>query len=122
LLPVIGWLLVRSLGPQPAIAQRLLGFVIVQEVEHFASVLIDIAAVAALLTVLAFAAGRATAWASAAGARDRFTVGMVFVVRNVGVAPALIACGCTLFMFSGHLEERTCLLLRPTLSRPALIR
>jgi len=64
----------------------LLGFVIVQEVEQFASALTDIAAAAALLTVLAFGAGWATGWASAAGATDRFTVGMVFVVRNVGVA------------------------------------
>ena len=60
-----------------------------QEAEHFASALTDIAAVAALLTVLAFGAGWATAWASGAGVMDRFTVGMVFVVRNVGIATAI---------------------------------
>jgi BASS family bile acid:Na+ symporter len=77
------------LGSTIVALAALLGFVIVQEVEHFASVLIDIATVAALLTVLAFAAGWTTAWASAAGARDRFAVGMVFVVRNVGIATAI---------------------------------
>jgi hypothetical protein len=42
-----------------------------------------------LLTVLAFGAGWVTGWASAAGATDRLTVGMVFVVRNVGIATAI---------------------------------
>ena len=46
-------------------------------------------AAATLLTVLAFGAGWATAWARGAGAVDRFTIGMVFVVRNVGIATAL---------------------------------
>jgi BASS family bile acid:Na+ symporter len=67
----------------------LLGFVIVQEAEHFASALTDIAAAADLLTVLAFGAGWAIGWASGARAMDRFTVGMVFVVRNVGIATAI---------------------------------
>ena len=41
-----------------------------------------------LLSGLAFAAGWATGWAG--GDRtDRFTVGLVFVVRNVGVATAV---------------------------------
>jgi hypothetical protein len=61
----------------------------VQEAEHFASALTEIAAAAALLTVLAFGAGWATAWASGAGATDRFAVGMVFVVRNVGIATTI---------------------------------
>ena len=42
-----------------------------------------------MLTVLAFGAGWATGWASGAGATERFTVGMVFVVRNVGIATAI---------------------------------
>jgi ACR3 family arsenite efflux pump ArsB len=41
------------------------------------------------LTALAFGAGWATGWACGAGARDRYTVGMVFVVRNVGIATAI---------------------------------
>ena len=67
----------------------LLGFIIVQEAEHFVSALTDIAAAAAMLTVLAFGAGWAICWASGARATDRFTVGMVFVVRNVGIATAI---------------------------------
>jgi bile acid:Na+ symporter, BASS family len=67
----------------------LLGFVIVQETEQFASALTAVAAAAVLLTVLAFGAGWAIAWVSTAGAMDRFTVGMVFVVRNVGLAMAI---------------------------------
>jgi bile acid:Na+ symporter, BASS family len=67
----------------------LLGFVIVQEVEQFASALPKIAVAVALLTVLAFGAGWATSWASGAKATDRFAVGMVFVVRNVGIATAI---------------------------------
>jgi hypothetical protein len=43
----------------------------------------------ALLTGSACGAGWATGWASAAGAMERFTVGMVFVVRNVGIATAI---------------------------------
>jgi len=77
------------LGFSIAALAALLGFVIVQEAEQFASALTEIAAAAALLTVLAFGAGWATGWASAAGATDRFTVGMVFVVRNVGIATAI---------------------------------
>jgi hypothetical protein len=44
---------------------------------------------AALLSVLAFGAGWATGWASGAGATDRFTAGVVFAVRNVGIATAI---------------------------------
>jgi BASS family bile acid:Na+ symporter len=77
------------LGFNIAALVALLGFVIVQEAEQFASALTDIAAAAALLTVLAFGAAWATGWASGAGTMDRFTVGMVFVVRNVGIATAI---------------------------------
>jgi bile acid:Na+ symporter, BASS family len=77
------------LGFSIATLAALLGFIIVQEAEHFASALTDIAPAVALLTVLAFGVGWATGWATGAGAMDRFTVGMVFVVRNVGIATAI---------------------------------
>jgi BASS family bile acid:Na+ symporter len=77
------------LGFSIATLAALLGFVIVQEAEHFASALTRIVAATALLTVLAFGAGWATELASGAGATDRFTVGMVFVVRNAGIATAI---------------------------------
>ena len=77
------------LGLSIAALAALLGFIIVQEAEHFASALADIAVAAAMLTVLAFAAGWATGWSSAAGATDCFAVGMAFVVRNVGIATAI---------------------------------
>jgi BASS family bile acid:Na+ symporter len=67
----------------------LLGFVIIQEAEQFASTLAGISAAAALLTVLAFGAGWATGRAGGESVTDRFTVGMVFVVRNVGIATAI---------------------------------
>lgn len=67
----------------------LLGVVIVQEAEHFASAFTEIGVASALLTVLAFTAGWATAWVSGATAMDRFTVGIAFVVRNVGLATAV---------------------------------
>ena len=66
----------------------LIGLVIAQEAGHFAAELGEIALAVTLLTGLAFAAGWATGWAG--GDRtDRFTVGLVFVVRNVGVATAV---------------------------------
>lgn len=77
------------LGFSIAALAALLGFIIVQEAEQFASALTDIAAAASLLTVLAFGAGWAANWASGAGTTDRFAVGMVFAVRNVGIATAI---------------------------------
>jgi BASS family bile acid:Na+ symporter len=77
------------LGFSIATLAALLGFVIAQEAEQFASALTDIAAAAAWLAVLAFGAGWATAWAGGAAATGRFAVGMVFVVRNVGIATAI---------------------------------
>ena len=77
------------LGLSIAALAALLGLVIVQEVEQFAGALTDLAAAVAVLTVLAFGAGWATGWAGSAGRTDRFTVGMVFVVRNVGIATAI---------------------------------
>ncbi len=81
------------LGFSVATLAVLLGFIIVQEAEQFASALTDLAAAAGVLTVLAFGAGWATGWASAGAATDRFTVGMVFVVRNVGIATAVTSVG-----------------------------
>jgi BASS family bile acid:Na+ symporter len=77
------------LGFSVATLAALLGFIIVQEAEQFASAVADLAVAAGVLTILAFGAGWATGWASAAGATDCFTVGMVFVVRNVGIATAI---------------------------------
>ncbi len=88
--PDITWRFGHTLfGVSIAILAALLGFIIVEEAEQFARALADIAVVAPLLTVLAFTAGWAIACASGAGATDRFTVGMVFVVRNVGIATAI---------------------------------
>jgi ACR3 family arsenite efflux pump ArsB len=77
------------LGFNIATLAALLGFIIVQNTEQFADALTEIAEATALLTVLAFGAGWAIGWVSAAGVMDRFTVGMVFVVRNVGIATAI---------------------------------
>jgi bile acid:Na+ symporter, BASS family len=66
----------------------LIGLVIAQEAGHFAAELGDIARAVTLLTALALAAGWATGWAGG-NRTDRFTVGLVFVVRNVGVVTAV---------------------------------
>jgi BASS family bile acid:Na+ symporter len=101
-LPLLGGMALR--GRWPGVCERygrfllrlsvavlltLLGFVIAQEAEQFASSLTGIAAAATLLTILAFGAGWATGLIAGAEAGDRFTVGMVFVVRNVGIATAV---------------------------------
>jgi len=67
----------------------LLGFVIVHEADHFTSGLRDLVLATALLTALAFGSGWAVSWASGGQSADRFAVGMVFVVRNVGIATAI---------------------------------
>jgi bile acid:Na+ symporter, BASS family len=77
------------LGFSIAALTVLLGFIIVQEAEQFASALADIAVAAALLTVLAFGTGWAMGRVCGAGSTDRFTIGIVFVVRNVGIATAI---------------------------------
>jgi len=76
-------------GLSLAALATLLGLIIVQEAEHFASALSEIAVGTALLTVLAFGAGWAMAWLTGAGPRDCFAIGAVFVVRNVGIATAI---------------------------------
>lgn len=67
----------------------LLVAIIVRESQQFAGALREIAMAATLLTVLAFLAGWATGWAGRASTADRFALGAVFVVRNVGVATAI---------------------------------
>lgn len=49
----------------------------------------EITTAVALLTVFAFGAGWSSGWISGADFMDRFTVGLVFVVRNVGIATAI---------------------------------
>jgi BASS family bile acid:Na+ symporter len=77
------------LGFSFAALVALLAFVIVQQAEQFASMLANLLSTAVLMTVLAFGAGWMTGWACGGGASDRFTIGMVFVVRNVGIATAI---------------------------------
>jgi len=72
----------------------LLGSVIVHEADHLTSGLGELVLATVFLTVLAFGAGWAVSWAGrlfghAGQPADRFAVGMVFVVRNVGIATAI---------------------------------
>lgn len=77
------------LGVSVATLAALLGIIITQEAEQFASAFADLVAAAGLLTVLAFGAGWTSGWVGGAHATERFAVGMVFVVRNVGIATAI---------------------------------
>jgi len=77
------------LGFSLAALATLLGLIIVEEAEQFARALTDIAAGTALLTVLAFGAGWATARIGRASSTDSFAIAAVFVVRNVGIATAI---------------------------------
>lgn len=77
------------LGFSVAALVALLGIVIAKEAEQFASALVNLLAAATLFTVLAFGAGWMTGWACGGEVADRFTIGMVFVVRNVGIATAI---------------------------------
>jgi BASS family bile acid:Na+ symporter len=101
-LPVLGGMAVRRrwpditrrhgrtlLGLGVASLTALLLLVIMNEAEQFAHAFADLAAAASVLTIAGFGAGWATGFVSGAGASDRFTVGMVFVVRNVGIATAI---------------------------------
>ncbi|MFO0821786.1 MAG: bile acid:sodium symporter [Gemmataceae bacterium] len=67
----------------------LMGLVIVAELRRFADNLSETASASGLLAVLAFATGWATGWSGRGEPDARFAVGMVFAVRNVGVATAV---------------------------------
>ena len=67
----------------------LIGFVIVQEAERLAEDFIEISLAVGILTATMILAGWGTGRACALGPQDRFTLGMVFVVRNVAVATAV---------------------------------
>jgi BASS family bile acid:Na+ symporter len=67
----------------------LLGFIIVHQAENFAGAMTEIAGAAVVLTVLAFLAGYGVGWLCRRGSDDRFTLGMVFVVRNAAIATAV---------------------------------
>jgi BASS family bile acid:Na+ symporter len=67
----------------------LLGLVISVEAHRFADCWPETASAASLLTVLAFGAGWTTGWVSGARRPDCFAMGMVFAVRNVGIATAV---------------------------------
>jgi BASS family bile acid:Na+ symporter len=79
----------RLFGLSLVALAALIGFIIAHEAEHFVSEWPAIALTVVLLTGLAMLAGYATGWLCRANATDRFTVGMVFVVRNVGIATAI---------------------------------
>ncbi len=67
----------------------LLALVLVQEGEHIAGDLAEIALTVTVLTLLMVSAGFATAAACGQGATDGFTLAMTFAVRNVGIATAV---------------------------------
>lgn len=67
----------------------LIGFVIAHEAEHFVSEWPGIALMVVLLSGLAMLAACATGWLCRADATDRFTMGIIFVERNVGIATAI---------------------------------
>jgi BASS family bile acid:Na+ symporter len=67
----------------------LLGFVVANAGESFAAALGETVVVVVALTSLSWVAGWVTGWAAGAAPADRFTVGMVFVVRNVGIATVI---------------------------------
>ncbi len=77
------------LGAIIAALAVLLAHIIAQEAEQFAGALADLSVAVDVLTVLAFGAGWATGWSSGAGWTDCFTVAMIFVTRNVGIATAI---------------------------------
>ena len=63
--------------------------VVVQEWERLLGDFTEILLVVSLLTVIMLATGWCSGWACGLGAEDRFSLTMVLVVRNVGIATAV---------------------------------
>lgn len=102
ILPVLSGMVIRHRWPEftRRHSRKLLGIsvtclvllllaIIDQESARFVSTLSEIAVAASLLTILGFAAGWIIGWFGGADASDRLTLGLVFVVRNVGIATAI---------------------------------
>lgn len=77
------------MGVSIAALATLLLAIIVQQANQFIVALPVVAATASILTVLAFAAGWVTGQICRVNTADCFTLGMVFVVRNAGIATAI---------------------------------
>jgi len=67
----------------------LIALVMVEEWERLAGDFMEISLAVGVLTVIMGLAGWVVGWACALEARDRFTLAMVLVVRNVGIATAV---------------------------------
>lgn len=77
------------LGMSVATLAALLVGILFKEWQQFVRALPEIGAAASLLTVFAFGAGWMIGVIGRATTTDRFALGMVFVVRNVGIATAI---------------------------------
>jgi bile acid:Na+ symporter, BASS family len=114
LLPILTGMGVRRLWP--AVAERhqrgllalsiglliaVIGLIVAHEAGHIAAEIGQVAVAVAALTGLALAAGWTTGWAGGVGATARFTVGVVFAVRNVGIATALAVTALGQVEFAG---------------------
>jgi BASS family bile acid:Na+ symporter len=104
----------------------LLLLVIVEEASRFADAFLQIATAGSLLTILTFAVGWLTGWASRCQRRSRFAVGMFFSVRNVGVATAVAVTALgrvefAVFATAYFLTQVPILLTGSLLFRPARI-
>lgn len=110
-----------------ALLIALLTLVIAKEGKQFVGALSSIALTVALLTSFAFGAGWAVGWISGGAAPDRFTIGMVFVVRNVGVATAIAVTALgkiefAVFATAYFLAQTPVLLIGALLFRSFLVR
>jgi BASS family bile acid:Na+ symporter len=113
LVPILTGMGLRRLWPAAARRQRgllalsigllatVIGLVVAHEAGRVAAEMAHVAISVAALTGLALAAGWATGWAGGAGATERFTVAVVFSVRNVGVATALAVTALAQIEFAG---------------------
>jgi BASS family bile acid:Na+ symporter len=78
-----------------------IGLIVAHESERVVAELGQVAVAVAALTGLALSAGWATSWAGGAGAAERFTTGVVFAVRNVGIATTLAVTALGQVEFAG---------------------